>query len=47
MKVVAKYYLPMTLPKKSKGRGFWEILKKLVIVLSFVFKLFPSCASKE
>lgn len=46
MKMVAKYYLPMTLPK-GKDLGFWEILKKLVTVLSFSFKLFPRHDSKE
>lgn len=46
MKMVTKSYLPRTLPK-GKDIGFWEILKKLVTVLSFSFKLFPRYASKE
>lgn len=37
MKIVAKYYLPMKLPI-GKDKGFWEVLKKLLIIF-IIFSL--------
>lgn len=39
MKMGAKYYPPMTLPK-SKDKGFWKIVRKLVMFYHFSLKYF-------